>query len=313
MRDLQKDPLRLGILGAGSFIERRILPALQGLTTIKAVCLQKRDLEAAKALAKRFNVPHAVSTRSELLQDPSVEAVYIATPHHMHEEDALAVAKAGKPCLCEKPLGLSVSSIEKMLAVFQGIPFMVGHSLRFKPAVQEAKRLLQSGALGALKHMHLYFSLPLPKESWRHRKDHGGGVLYDIGVHLIDLIHFITEQKIIDVASMSDLKEVDETASVLCKLQSGQTVFFHCSFEEPLRSGFELIGSIGSIISRSSLRQSDDGSEELIILGEKRPVDNRNIYAEELMHFAAVVNGESESIIAAEIALATTMVVRSVF
>jgi predicted dehydrogenase len=184
MRNLKQSPLRIGILGCGSFAQRRILPILAELDTLQVICLQKRDIHEAKQLAAKFKIPFAVATRDDLLTHPEVEAVMITSPNHRHEEDALACAQALKPTLCEKPLAPTVTAIKKMLEAFQqrSTPLFVGHSLRFKPSIQQAKQLLQKGALGKLLQIRAHFSLFVPQDNWRYKKECGGGVLQDIGV-----------------------------------------------------------------------------------------------------------------------------------
>jgi predicted dehydrogenase len=192
----KKRPLKMGILGCGSFAERRILPILRELDTIQVISLQKRNLEEAKKVASTWHVPNAVSTREELLSNPEIDAIFITTPNEMHEEDAIACARAGKHVLCEKPLAPTVAAILNMQAAFKTTTLSVGQSIRFKGCVQQAKSLLESGALGELLSFKAHFSIPVPQTNWRHRKEMGGGVLQDMGVHLIDLIRFVSQQEI---------------------------------------------------------------------------------------------------------------------
>ena len=151
--------LKIGILGCGGFITHRILPLLKEIEAVQVVCIQNRDQVKADKIAKRFGIPRAVSTREALLTDPEVEAVHIATPNFLHEEDALACAAAGKPTLCEKPLSISLESVDRMLKAFESrsVPFFVGHQLRFKPAIQKAKELFLAGEFGTLLHCRAYY------------------------------------------------------------------------------------------------------------------------------------------------------------
>lgn len=303
------EPIRLGILGCGSFIQRRILPFLKEMQGIKCVAIQKRDLSAAKDIAERYEIAHACKERQELL-NKDLDLVFIATPNHMHEEDALASAAARKAVLCEKPLAPSVESIERMLRVFKenSLPFFVGHSLRFKPCVQIAKKMLKEGTLGELRHIHAFFSIPLAKESWRFKKSYGGGVLQDIGIHLIDLMQFITSQNIEGISALGNKEEVDTTVRAICRFKGQGTGYFESSFEEPLRSGFEVIGTKGRLISLNSLRQTFDPVETLCHVREDDsrlffPLKASNIFVSELNHVAEVLKKKTASLIPAEISL----------
>lgn len=320
MRDLRHTPIRLGLLGCGSFAQRRILTALAETTTIKAVCIQKRDLAEAKAIAEKFGIPSAVNTREDLLRHPEVEAVFVATPNHRHAEDAVACAEAGKPTLCEKPLAPTVAEIEQMMAAFKthSVPLLVGQSLRFKPCVEKAKEILKRGALGELQSIHAYFTILVPKENWRHRKAYGGGVLQDIGVHLIDLIQNIAEEKIVSVQANGQLDDTDETVSAVCELASGVPVSFECSFEKDYSSGFEVLGTKRGIESMNSLRQTMEPGETLFLIREdgsriELPMKPGNIYVEELKHFADVLNGTATCKIPASIGLQNQRVIEAAY
>lgn len=320
MRDLNHSPIRLGILGCGSFAQRRILTAFAEVTTIKAVCIQKRDLAEAKAVAEKFGVPFAVESREELLRHPELEAVFVTTPNSCHAEDAIACAEAQKPTLCEKPLAPTVSEILQMIAAFEknAVPLLVGQSLRFKPCVELTKELLKRGDLGALQSIHAYFTITVPKENWRHRKAYGGGVLQDIGVHLIDLIQNIAGENIVSVDAKGRLDDADETVSAVCELPNGIPVTFECSFEKDYASGFEVVGTKGRIISANSLRQTTEPGETLFHIQEdgsriEIPLTPNNIYVEELKHFACVLNGTAPCRIPATIGLQNQRVIEAAY
>jgi xylose dehydrogenase (NAD/NADP) len=319
-RDLKKEPLRVGIIGCGSFIQRRILPSAHEIDTVKIVCLQTRDEKKAKQLQEQLAI-QTVTKKEELLSHPFVEAVLIASPNHMHEEDALLAAAYQKPTLCEKPLALSSKSILRMLEAFEEkhVPFFVGHSLRFKPAIQKAKELLETGSLGALRHIEAQFSIPVKQENWRHSTDQGGGVLYDIGIHLIDCIRYVTGQEFRSVKAYAKKKEgfAPHTIHVLGTLSDGALATFSCSFEEPYYSAFAVVGERSRLISTYSLRQSYDPQERLMQIQEDDahlyfPLKASNIYVDELKHFAASVIQKKSPLIEARIALANQRVIEEI-
>ena len=310
MRNLYKDPLRIAILGCGTFAQRRLLMAVPQVDTVKVVCIQKRDLAEAKKVAAKFHIPHAVATREELLRQPDVEAVWITTPNFTHEEDAIACAKAGKPTLCEKPLAPTLEGAVRMIEAFEraNLPFFVGHSMRFRPAVRTAQKFVLDETLGKLMNIRIYASIPIPKENWRYKKEYGGGVLQDLGIHLIDLIHFITGEEIESLVVQAHVEEVDLTIAVLCRLSGGAMASFECSFIQPFYTGFEVIGTHGRLVSQNSLRQTMDPIETLCHIREDDsqmyfPLKAANVYEEELKHFAEAAVGLTPSIIPAEISI----------
>lgn len=300
MRDLTKHPLKLGILGCGGFMMRRIPPFLREMSTIRIVCIQNRNQAKAEAIANQFNIPRAVSQREDLLADPEVEAIHITSPNFLHEEDAIACAAVGKPTLCEKPLSTSLESVNRMIEAFEhrSIPFFVGHQMRFKPAIQKAKELFLSGEFGNLLQLRAYYySRTIPAGNWRLKKGNGGGALQEIGIHLVDLIHFITGEEIKEVRALSSLSEIDRMVSVQGKLPSGTLISFECAYERPYYSGFEIIGTRSRLVSSESLRQTYDPVESLYLSRENGeaiyyPLQAIDVYAEEYRHFAkAVIQG----------------------
>ncbi|PIS02054.1 MAG: hypothetical protein COT85_07915 [Chlamydiae bacterium CG10_big_fil_rev_8_21_14_0_10_42_34] len=317
------NPIQVGILGCGSFVQRRILPILKEINTIKVVALQKRNVNDAKNIASKWNIPFAVSSRNELLSNPQVEAVFIATTNDMHEQDAIACAEASKPTLCEKPLAPTASAILKMIEIFQkqSTPLFVGQSLRFKFCVRKAKELLQSGRLGQLLNIRAHFSIPVPKENWRHQKVRGGGALQDIGVHLIDLIRFISDQEIHSIYAEANhdyqhtSSNADQTVSAICRLTHQATASFECSFQQPFSSRFEVIGTKSRLVSNDSLRQSYDSLETLCLIEDDTklyyPIRASNIYSEELIHFADTLQGLTPSIIDAKEGLQNQKVIEA--
>jgi predicted dehydrogenase len=317
-------PIKLGILGAGSFVQRRILPALKEVSSIQLTCIHKQSLAGAKQVAAQFGIPYAVSSRKDLLEHPEVDAVFIATPNHCHEEDAIACAKALKPTLCEKPLAPTSQAIIRMQEAFAAhhTPLFVGQSLRFKPAIQKARELLQNGHLGKLLHLRAYFALSTPQENWRRKKSCGGGVLQDIGVHLIDLIHFISGEAISSVYAIANsighTDESEHTVSAIGRLTNGAFISFECSMNEPLRSGFEVVGDRSRLVSAHSLRQTDDIGESLYHVQEDGsfvdlPLRKSQIYVDELIHFAQVLKGETLSLISADVALSNQRVIEATY
>ncbi len=314
MRDLKKFPLRMGVLGCGGFLLRRVLPMVKLMEGIKIVCVQNRNVEKAKRIADEFGIPHGVGTREELLSCKEVEAVHVASPNFLHEEDAIACAKAGKPTLCEKPLSTSAESARRMIGEFEqrGVLLCVGHQMRFKEAVLRARELLKGGRLGRLIHLRaFYYSQTIPEGNWRLKEGMGGGALQEIGIHLIDLIHFVTGEEIVE-ARMIGGPGAERMASFQGRLSGGATVSFECGFERPYYNGFEVIGSEARVVSSDSLRQVDGPGETFSIIAKEQTdvrMEMRNVYVDEFVHFANVATNGGPTVIGAEIGLAAQKVV----
>ncbi|HET6238348.1 MAG TPA: Gfo/Idh/MocA family oxidoreductase [Acetobacteraceae bacterium] len=171
----------------------------------------KRLLEAARPASDRIQFVHAVSPRPELrrdvadahglllsssiaamLDDPAVEAVVLATPHSMHADQIVEVARGGKPILCEKPFTLTRADAVRGVAACEqaGVLLALGHNRRFLPALAELKRLIADGTLGRLLHVEGHISNQNSSNNfaaWRHDADESpAGGLTGTGVHMLD-------------------------------------------------------------------------------------------------------------------------------
>lgn len=312
--------MKLGILGCGRFGEKRILPAAKQIRGLTVAAIQRRNEKEGERIAQTWGIPNYFADPEELLKCPEIEAVWIASPNHLHEPHALAAADAHKPALCEKPLAPTVESASRILKAFRqkNVPLLVGQSMRFKWCVQKAKALLEEGLLGDLKHIRVHFSIPGPKSDWRYHPDCGGGVLQDIGVHLIDLIHFISSENILSVqAQGSRAAEVDTTVHALLALKSA-SASLSASFDYPFYSGFEVIGSRARLVSQHSLRQTYDPGETLALIASDEsqylfPLRAHNIYEEELKHFIDVVQQGAPPLVSPEEGLRNIAVIEALY
>jgi predicted dehydrogenase len=158
-----------------------------------------RDAEAVRAAAARYGYQRAYTDWRELVADPSVQLLDNGGPNDAHAEPSIAAAQAGKHVLCEKPLGRTAVEARAMLEAVTraGVKHMVGFNYRFVPAVRYAYELVQSGALGTIRHFRArylqdWLSDAASPHSWRlSRSSAGSGALGDLGAHMIDLARFL--------------------------------------------------------------------------------------------------------------------------
>lgn len=322
IRDLRKDPLRLGIIGCGNFIIERILPLIGELDTVRIVSIYHRTPNKGKEIASRFDIPQGVSKREDLLENPLVEAVYVASPNFIHEQDLLLCAKYGKPTLCEKPLSISAESIERILVAFQNqnILLFVGQQQRFNPAVEKAKEIIKQGEIGQIRYLCFYYFTPCQpaKGEWRSQKGNGGGALQEIGIHLIDLIHYISGDEISCAQGISfPYGEIDLITFVNGNLSTGAEFSLKCGYSVAYENGFEILGSQGFLVSPHSLRLNPSGSELHLFQSNREKkefsIPWKNLYLEELKHFAQVIVERKSSCITAELSLCNQKVIDSLY
>ena len=190
--------MRWGIVGVGSVCEVKSGPALQKATGSSLVAVMRRDRSKAEAYAARHGVPVVHTTASELIDDPNVDAVYVATPPDSHRDLALRVAAAGKPCLVEKPMARTHAETRDMVDAFAraGAPLWVAYYRRALPRFLLVRQLIGDGAIGRVTSIHVHLTRPLATgdvlADWRLVPGiSGGGLFFDLASHAFDLLDFL--------------------------------------------------------------------------------------------------------------------------
>src|SRR6478752_3099232 len=188
--------LRAGVIGTG-FIGPVHIEALRRLG-VQVTALS--DLpERVEAAAERNNIPHAFADYRDLLRSPDVDVVHITTPNRFHCEMALAALKAGKHCICEKPLAMNTRETAKIVqeAKTRKTVFAVNYNIRFYPAILQLRKAVEKGELGDIIHVNgSYMQDWLFKDTdynWRLLPQEGGKLraVADIGTHWMDAVSFI--------------------------------------------------------------------------------------------------------------------------
>jgi predicted dehydrogenase len=192
------DLIRWGIVGCGDVTEVKSGPGFQRAEGSTLVAVMRRDGEKARDYAARHGVPRAYDRAIDLIHDPEVGAVYVATPPSSHCELALRVAAAGKPCLVEKPMALSHTECQRMIGAFQsrGVPLWVAYYRRALPRFLMVRDRLRQRAIGRLTSVHVQVTAPLltgaDATNWRvDPATSGAGLFFDLASHCFDLLDFL--------------------------------------------------------------------------------------------------------------------------
>ncbi len=192
--------IRWGMIGAGDVTEVKSGPALQRAEHSALVAVMRRTAAKAEDYARRHGVPRWYTDGEALIHDPEVDAVYIATPPGAHLEYVLAVARAGKPVYVEKPMGRTAAECETMIAACRtaDVPLFVAYYRRALPRFLKVKALLDGGAIGEPRCVSLELRRQPPADldpadlPWRFVPAiAGGGLLLDVGSHMLDLLDFL--------------------------------------------------------------------------------------------------------------------------
>lgn len=217
--------IRFGIVGCGNVTEHKSGPAFQKARGTELVAVMRRDGALAEDYARRHGVPRWYTDAQRLIDDPEVDAVYIATPPGSHLEYALAAAAAGKPVYVEKPMARSRAECERMIAACReaGVPLFVAYYRRGLPRFLKIKDLLENGAIGEVRSTVTMQYQPSPREEgggipWRLQPElSGGGLFFDLASHTLDILDYLVGP-IVEAAGSASNREgrfpgVDDTVT----------------------------------------------------------------------------------------------------
>ncbi len=275
--------IRWGVIGSGGIARRRTIP--EGIAKASNAVLSAvfdTDPKANADVATQFKTTTAVSL-GELLAT-EIDAVYVATPAHLHYDHVKACARAGKHVLCEKPLGMTVAQAEEMIELCDrsGVKLGCAFMMRFVTQHQEALKLIQQGRLGKPVYARAQLSCWYPPIQGAWRQDPttgGGGSLMDMGGHCIDLLEMFFGK----VAKVSCLigntihnyrSEDSAVATLFFENGALATVdTFFCIPDAGSKNVLELYGSKGSILAQGTIGQGPAGKMVAFLEGDGRAYD----------------------------------------
>jgi len=241
--------IRWGILGCARIARRGLVPGVRASRTGQSQALASRDPATARAWAEEFGIPRAHASYRELIEDPEVDAVYVPLPNELHRPWVMAAADAGKHVLCEKPLALNAREAEQMVEHCRrrGVLLMEAFMWRHQPRTLEIRRMVESGLIGDLRLVRASFSFPIAPEDWRLDRSRGGGALWDVGCYGVSTARLFAGGEPSRSRAFAHFgpSGVDMTLAALLEFPSGAVAAIDCSFEQPYRCQYELVGTRG--------------------------------------------------------------------
>ena len=191
--------LNWGILSTAKIGIEKVIPAMQQGKLNEIVAIASRTHESAREAAKNLKIPKAFGSYKDLLEDTSIDAVYIPLPNHMHVPWTIKALAANKHVLCEKPIALTATEAKELLKETEKFPqlkVMEAFMYRHHPQWIRALELINGGGIGMVKTVHSFFSYYNDDpENIRNMVDIGGGGLMDIGCYCISLARLIFDEE----------------------------------------------------------------------------------------------------------------------
>ncbi|MFX3632109.1 MAG: Gfo/Idh/MocA family protein [Candidatus Pristimantibacillus sp.] len=226
--------VKVAVIGCGSISKYRHIPEYASHDNVELVAFVDPVIERAQHFADQYGAK-AYADYETMLAEVKPDAVSVCTPNALHAPMAITAANAGVHVLVEKPMAVTDAEAAAMVeaASKSGVKLMVGHNQRFMPPHVKAKQILASGALGKVLTFRTSFGHPGPDGwsvdgagSWFFRKEEAiMGAMGDLGVHKSDLIRWLLEDEVSEVAAfiatIDKPGDVDDNANVLLRMKSG--------------------------------------------------------------------------------------------
>ena len=227
--------LQWGFIGCGEVTEKKSGPAFSEIEGSSVVAVMSRQEQKARSYAERHGIQKWYTDAQELIDDPDVNAVYVATPPSSHATFAIMAMRAGKPVYVEKPLAASYEDCTRINRISEetGQPCFVAYYRRYLPYFQKVKEIVNSGTIGKTINIQIRFAVP-PREldyshpdklPWRLQPDiAGGGYFYDLAPHQLDLLQdiygVITEARGI-CSNRGKLYKAEDSVSACFEFEGG--------------------------------------------------------------------------------------------
>ena len=304
--------VRWGLIGCGDISRKRVAPALRDSPLCELIAVSRARAELAESFAGEFGARRWYSEWQQLLLDQEIDCIYVATPVHLHAEQTIAAAEAGKHVLSEKPMALDVAECDRMIDACRAnnVKLGVAYYRHFYPVVRRVKELVDSGELGVpiivqVNAFEWFDPKPSDARSWLIRKElSGGGPMFDFGCHrievLVDIFGEVSDVKATLASTFFD-REVEDVAAAVFQFERGTcgTLTVSHAAREP-QDTFDLFCSNGSIhipvLNEGTMRiVSGDGERT-----EAHP-NTKNIHQPLIDDFARAVLENREPVVTGDI------------
>ncbi|TXH26634.1 MAG: Gfo/Idh/MocA family oxidoreductase [Cyclobacteriaceae bacterium] len=243
--------IRWGILGCGR-IARKFASDLRLVGEAELVAVAARELTTAQAFAKEFPAKHLHGSYQDLVNNPEVDVIYVATPHALHHAHVLLCLQHKKAVLCEKAFAINYKQAHEMVALAkaQDTFLMEAFWTRFLPHYEKAKQLLTEGKVGEIRYFYGEFGFkpvdPVPPRLFDPAL--GGGALLDIGVYPVFMaLDLLGKPDVIDAAMTPAPTGIDEQCVVRFQYKNGAIANLFCTLASNLASGGDIGGTKGRI------------------------------------------------------------------
>lgn len=254
--------IRWGVIGVGDVVEHKSGPALQHVPGSTIAAVMRRDGARAEDFARRHGVPRAYDDADALVEDETVDAVYVATPPDSHAEHTIRAAAAGKPVYVEKPMARTVPECEAMIDACESaaVGLYVAYYRRALPRFVAAETAIREGRLGVVESAQVTLLRHDPGDGWRlDPAVSGGGLFVDLASHTLDWLDLVLGE-VTDIESEVDGGPAESAVDATFRFTSGASGAGRWDFHAGIdRDEILLTGTLGT------LRMSCFGTEPAVL------------------------------------------------
>lgn len=243
--------INMAILGPGG-IAKSMAKAMAGLAdVVNCYGVASRDIEKAKRFAKEWNFQKAYGSYEDLVNDPQVDLIYVATPHSHHFEHAKLCINHGKAALVEKAFTVNAGQAEELLNLAEDKKVFISEAMwtRFLPAKNIVKSIIDEGIIGDITEIEAEFSMPLTHKERLYNPGLAGGALLDLGIYAITFASMYFGDDIQDVKTkcIKYNTGVDDISETIYSYKDGKKAVLRTSFTKPAVNEGTIKGHKGSI------------------------------------------------------------------
>ena len=283
--------LRWGLLSTAR-INRALIPAIRAGARSELVAVASRDADRATEYARQWDIPQAFGSYEAMLADPSINAIYISLPNHLHVDWTIKAARAGKHVLCEKPMALDPNDVDRVAEAAKAAGVVVSEAFMYRHHAQthQILALLDEGVVGELRLVRGCFSFLLTRDDdVRLRPEWGGGSLWDVGCYPVSYARLVMGAEPVAVSGLSERGPTGIDLAFCGALQfpGGRLATFDCGFRAAFRTFMEFVGTEASLEAPNPFKPGPHEHLRLVREGMATTIDVQG---------AALYSGEVEDL-----------------
>ena len=303
--------MRWGILGVAK-ISERLLPGFASAANADLQAIASRSVDRARAAARAARIPKAYGSYEELLNDSTIDAVYIPLPNSMHSEWTRRAADAGKHILCEKPLAPTAQEAQQVVDHCRArrVKLMDGFMWPHHPRTRRLRELLDSGAIGEVRRVDGAFTFrmePFEQTNIRLRPELAGGSLLDVGCYPVFGIRWAFGAEPVQAYAHAVHRHgVDVDVGGQLRLADGRMASFDCGFTSSFRGWLEITGTEGTVVipemwlpprtATFYIHREGKAAEKIVVDGEDQIAHMIDNFSRAILNDAPVPSPPDEAV-----------------